>query len=376
MKLPITILFVLLLFNCKNQKKTDVPQETKAEESIFYVGTYTSKESKGIYKYSLNSDGKLKNIGLVAKADNPSYLALSNDNKYLLAVNEVNEDSTGFVSAFKIEKDSLKFLNEVDSGGPHPCHINVNKNNTVLVSNYTGGSLSLLELNNNGVVSNIFDKKQHVGKGSTDRQEAPHVHSAWYDKNGQIVCLDLGTNDLWFYKIDKDNHQLKATNQEKLTMNEGAGPRHLAFHPTKDLAYVFNELNNTITVILKSENGIYTKGKSFSTLPDDFNDFSTGADIHVTADGKFLYASNRGHNSIAIFKIDESGKELAVVGFEPTRGDHPRNFSVSPDENYLLVANQETDTIISFKRDTVTGVLSFVDEIKAFTPTCILFTEE
>ncbi len=377
MKLTITILFTLLLINCKNQKKIDVPEQTETKNSTFYVGTYTNKNSQGIYKYNLTSGGKLNKIGLVAKSVSPSYLTFSPDQKFLLAVNEVNEDSTGFVSSFKIKKDSLLFLNRVASGGAHPCHININNDNNILVSNYTGGSLSLFQLNSSGEISSLLDKKQHTGKGSTDRQEAAHVHSAWFDKNNndEIISLDLGTNDLWFYNIDKVSNKLNATSQEKLAMSEGSGPRHLTFHPTKDIVYVFNELKNTITVILKSENGKYIKGKSISTLPDDFTDFSTGADIHISDDGKFLYASNRGHNSIAIFKIDNSGKELTVVGFEPTRGDHPRNFSLSPDENYLLVANQETDTLISFKRDATTGLLSFVDKIEAFTPTCILFTE-
>jgi 6-phosphogluconolactonase len=378
MKLPITILFALTLINCKNQKKTDVQQQTENKETIFYVGTYTNKKSEGIYKYSLSSEGKLSKIGLVAEDINPSYLTFSPDQNFLLAVNEVSDDSTGFVSTFKIKKDSLEFLNKVASGGAHPCHININSDNKVLVSNYTGGSLSMFQLENSGKLSSLLDKQQHTGKGTTDRQEAAHVHSAWFDKknNNQIITLDLGTNDLWFYNIDKVSNKLNATSQEKLAMSEGSGPRHLTFHPTKDIAYVFNELKNTITVILKSENGEYIKGKSVSTLPDDFTDFSTGADIHISADGKFLYASNRGHNSIAIFEIDNSGKELTVVGFEPTRGDHPRNFSLSPDENYLLVANQETDTLISFKRDANTGLLSFVDKIEAFTPTCILFSKE
>ena len=339
----------------------------------FYLGTYTDKDSKGIYKYSIDSVGILKEIGLVAYSNNPSFLALSTDKKYLLAVNEVNEDSTGFIESFEIKGDSLEIINKSPSGGANPCFVAINEKGYVLVANYTGGNVGLLKLNNNGELSSLLDLSQHEGKGITERQEAPHAHSAWFDKqdNTKVVAVDLGTNELWFSQIDPNSD--KFIPSEKLAMAEGAGPRHLAFHPNKKYVYVLNELDNTISMVQKSEGENYVIKQTISTLPEGFLEFSKGADIHVSNDGKFVYSSNRGHDSIAIFSVNTINGNLTLLGFESTKGKNPRNFSLSTDENYLIVANQNSDNLISFKRNKETGLLSFVSEIKAPTPVCILF---
>jgi 6-phosphogluconolactonase len=156
-------------------------------------------------------------------------------------------------------------------------------------------------------------------------------------------------------------------------MAEGAGPRHLTFHPSKNLIYVLNELNNTITSISKSDSGACQIVSSLSTLPDGFSEYSNAADIHISLDGKFLYASNRGHDSIAIFKVNSADGSLTLIGNESTKGKNPRNFSLSPDNNYLVVANQDSDNLVSFKRNSESGLLTFVSEIEAPTPVCILF---
>ena len=375
MKLAITLIAVLLFTNCKNEKKQTMANVAHKKTNTFYVGTYTDKESKGIYKYAINNEGKLTKIGLVATTDNPSFLALSNDKKYLLAVNEVNKDSIGFVSSYRIKNDSLEFINKSSSGGAHPCFIAVNKQGYVLSANYTGGNVGLLKLNQNGELGPLLDLNQHEGKGTTDRQEAPHAHSAWFEPedDASVISVDLGTNELWFSKIDANSDKFITSEPQKLAMAAGAGPRHLTFHPNKKYLYVLNELDNTISLVQKSETGGYQIKQTITTLPENFTEFSKSADIHISSDGKFVYSSNRGHDSIAIFAVNATNGNLTLLGFESTKGNTPRNFSLSNDENYVIVANQDSNNLVSFKRNNATGLLTYISEIKAPTPVCILF---
>jgi len=340
----------------------------------FYVGTYTDGESEGIYKYALQEDGILQRIGLAAVSDNPSFLAKSTDNKYLIAVNEINnKDSVGTVASFKIATDSITLINRSSSGGAHPCFVSTNKSGYVLTANYTGGNVGLLKLNTTGELSELLAVQQHTGKGTTERQEGPHAHSAWFTPDNDVISVDLGTNELWMSQLDTVHQKLIPSNPATLKMPAGGGPRHLTFHPNNKWIYVLNELSNTITLVQKDSTNQYKTGVSISMLPSDFTEQNTGADIHISSDGKFLYASNRGHNSIVIYQVDTLDGSLALIGHESTRGNGPRNFSLSPDENYLLVTNQLTNTIISFKRDKTNGLLQFIDEIEASTPVCILF---
>ena len=341
----------------------------------FYVGTYTKGDSKGIYKYSLKNDGTLQFQGLVAKSNNPSFLAKTSDNKYLIAVNEINsENGLGTVESFLIQKDSLQFINRTSSGGAHPCFLAINKDGFVLVANYTGGNVGLLKVGEKGKLSDLLDVQQHKGKGISERQKNPHAHSAWFDPmDNHIISVDLGTNELWLSQLDTLQNILIPSNPNKLNMAPGAGPRHLVFHPNAKWIYVLNELNSTITLVQKTDDGKYIKKGSFSTLPKDYKKPNTCADIHISQDGKYVYVSNRGHNSIAIYKVNLTDGSLNLIGHESTRGDGPRNFSFSPDDKYLLVANQLTNNIVSFKRNKATGLLEYVQEINAPTPVCILF---
>lgn len=373
MKLSIVLSLVLLFTACQQHKKEVLEEDNNSTN--FYVGTYTDGDSQGIYKYTLQKDGTLEKIGLVAVTENPSFLTKSKDDKILISVNEIsNNDTVGTVSSFLIENDSLLFINKISSGGAHPCHVTINKQGYVLVANYTGGNTGLLKLNKKGALSDLLDIKQHNGKGTHERQEAPHVHSAWFvpDSN-EIISVDLGTNELWFSKLDTTVQKLQTTNQQKLKMDDDAGPRHLSIHPNGKWLYVLNELNGTITLVKKDTEGTYVKGNTVSILPIDFKGTNTGADIHISWNGKFVYASNRGHNSIAILKTNELDGSLSLIGYETKNIDTPRNFSLSPDEKYLLVANQNSNSIVSFKRDTKSGLLEFIDEIEAPTPVCILF---
>jgi len=354
--------FMLLSFQ-KNDNKT----------FSFFLGTYTDSTSQGIYKYLLQKDGTLKQIGLVAVTENPSFLAISFDREFLLAANEINIDGVGTVESFLITEDSLEFISKSSSGGAHPCFVAVNNAGFVATANYTGGNVGLLKLNENGELSNVLDLQQHFGSGTTERQKVPHAHSVWFEPNSDIVIsIDLGTNELLFSHLDETSQKLLPSDDYKISMKPGAGPRHLAFHPNEKWIYVANELNSTVTLIKKSDGNKYIKSISVSSLPYGYAEPNTCADIRTSSDGKFVYASNRGHNSIAIFEVHSDGT-LRLIGNESTRGDGPRNFSLSPNEEYVLVANQRTRNIVSFKRDKKTGLLNFASEIKAPTPVCIVF---
>lgn len=340
----------------------------------FYVGTYTGEHSQGIYKYQLNPDGTMDSIGLAAITPNPSYLTKSPDGQFLLTISEVSsKDSVGFVKSYRIREDSLLQVGESTSGGAHPCFITVNDEGYVLVANYTGGNMALLKLNRSGELSDLLDLQQHEGSDITERQRGPHAHSAWFDPmNENIITVDLGTNDLWISKIDTKKQNLKPASPPVVSMNPGAGPRHLDFHPNGKWIYVVNELDCTVSLVEREGNG-YRLGTSFSTLPDDFDGKNTCAHVMVSSDGKFLYASNRGHNSIAIFSINRKNGQLTPQGHESVQGETPRNFNLSPGDKYLVVANQRTNNMVSFKRDKKTGQLTPVDEIPAPRPVCILF---
>ncbi|WP_439132442.1 lactonase family protein [Polaribacter sp.] len=339
----------------------------------FYVGTYTNGDSKGIYQYQIDAKGILSKIGLVAKTNNPSFLAKTKDNATLIAIEETNENATGFVKSYAIKKDTLLFKSKSKSGGEHPCFVSVNAKNQVIVANYTSGNIGYLKLDNQNGLTNLLATQQHTGKGTTSRQEAPHAHSAWFHPiKNEVISVDLGTNELWFSSIDEKENKLVLSKQAKLPMAEGAGPRHLVFHPNTKWMYVLNELNNTVSLV-KENNDMYNVVNSISMLPEGYTAFTKGADIHISNDGQFLYASNRGHNSIVIYKVNAANGNLTLVGFEDVRGANPRNFSLTPDQKFLLVANQDSNNIISFKRDVKTGKLSFINEIAAPNPVCILF---
>ncbi len=361
------LVFILLFLGCKNSSVKII------KETTFHVGTYTEKESKGIYKYSISKDGKLKNKGLVAAITNPSFLAKSKDNKTLFAVSEIDENGTGFIHSYEIKNDSLQMVSKQESGGAHPCFIAVSKDNYIITANYTGGNVGLLKTTKTGKVAPISFIQQHIGKGSTERQTAPHAHSTWFHPTkNEVISIDLGTNELWFSTIDTTKNELVYTSQKKLKMLDGAGPRHLTFHPNNKWMYVLNELNNTVSLVKEKNNAYFIK-TSITTLPAGFSTDSKAADIHISKDGKFLYTSNRGADSIAIFKVDNTNGTLTSIGYASVLGVNPRNFSLSPDEEFLLVANQDTNNIISFKRNPSSGALTFVDKIFAPTPVCILF---
>ncbi|MCD6090077.1 MAG: lactonase family protein [Bacteroidales bacterium] len=370
MKIYIVILSLLLLVGCQ-VNKNKLNQENN--NYSFFVGTYTDGDSKGIYKYQLQQDGELKRIGLAVESVNPSFLAMSANKKFLLAVNEINQNGEGSVESFLIQEDSLVFISKRSSGGEHPCFVSVNKAGFVLTANYSSGNVGLLRLDNKGELTALLDVNQHLGSGINERQEAPHAHSIWFESgNDTIISADLGTNELWFSHLDTIQQKLISIKPYKLSMAPGAGPRHIAFHPNGKWIYVLNELACTITLVEKVDNDQYKMGNSISTLPIDYKELNTSADIHITSDGKFLYASNRGHNSIVIYNVTNDGS-LKIIGYQSTKGNGPRNFSLSPGDKYVLVANQYTNNIVAFKRDKTTGLLTYMSQIEVPSPVCILF---
>lgn len=371
MRALLLIICIISILGC-NSVQQNKNMETQAYD--FFVGTYTNNTSEGIYKYKLNSDGSLDSLGLVAKTKNPSYLALSRDKKNLLAVNELDTNGQGRIESYSVNNGNLEFISKRPTGGANPCYVSVNKKGDILVANYTGGNVGLLSLKDDGTISRLLDTQDHIVDFNNTNQKKSHAHASLFEPNtSNIISINLGTNELIFSYIDTVENKLKLLEQARLKMEEGAGPRHLSFHPNGKWIYVINELNSTITQVLKPQNGKYEKSSSVSTLPTEYSEESFCADIHISNDGKFLYASNRGHNSIAIFKIDENNGSLSCVNHFSTKGDWPRNFSLSPNNEFLLVANQHSSNIISFKRDKNTGLLKFVDEINAPIPVCILF---
>lgn len=375
MKIYIVVLINILLFGCMTNKN-EAPDENG--DHSFYVGTYTlflgtttKIGSRGIYKYLLEKDGSLKRIALAAISQNPSFLTMTADKKFLLAVNEKGE---GAVESFLISDDSLVVVSRSSSGGADPCFIVANEAGYILAANYTGGNVGLLRVNEKGILTNLLDVQTHTGSSTHQNQQGPHAHSAWFEPvNNNIISVDLGTNELWFSRLDTAQQKLVPSKPHKLAMKPGAGPRHLVFHPNGRWIYVVNELDCTITFINKSDSGAYEKGASISTLPADFTDDNSCADIRISSDGKFVYASNRGHNSIVIYEVNATDGSLNLIGHEPTRGKTPRNFSLSPGDKYIVVANQETNNIVSFERDKTNGLLRYADQIETPTPVCILF---
>jgi len=338
-----------------------------AEEILVYVGTYTRRGSEGVYAYRLDlSTGSLEHISTAPKVENPSFLAIHPQRRYLYAVNEMGEFAgrpSGGVSAFAIDPDagSLSLLNQQPSEGNGPCHLSVDATGKyVLVANYGGGSVAILPVQDDGSLGEATDFVQHQGSSvNPRRQEGPHAHSITLDPtNRYAFAADLGLDRILTYKVDLEQGKLPPNEPPWTEVAPGAGPRHFAFHPGGKYAYLITELANTFVAYTYDESaGTLQETQTVSTLPDDFDGTSHCADVHVSPDGKFLYGSNRGHDSIAIGAIDASTGRLTLVDYVPTGGKNPRNFGIDPTGAFLLAANQDTDNIVVFRIDPDTGKL-------------------
>jgi 6-phosphogluconolactonase len=338
---------------------------------LLYVGTYTEgTRSEGVYLVRMDRrSGELQRVGAVDAGPNPSFLALHPNGRVLYAVNELEQYQgrpTGAVSACPVERatGALTRLNEQPSEGGAPCYVSVDRTGRVaLVANYAGGSVALLPIQPNGALAPAAQVVPHAGKGPTpERQEAPHAHCILSDPSNRFaLAADLGADRVFVYRLDLDGKSLSKVGGEggEAVMRPGSGPRHIAFHPTLPLVFVANELDSTVaTLRFDSRLGALTVLDACPTVPVGWTGTNYPADIHVASNGRTLYVSNRGHNSIAVFSVAESTGVLALEQVVPTEGDWPRNFSLASSGRWLLVANQRSDSIVVFGRDPASGRLT------------------
>ncbi len=319
----------------------------------------------------MHGDVSLTLVGLAANSENPSFLTLSKDKRLLLSVNELED---GTIEAFTVNNGELSLSKRTSTGGSNPCYVSISNDGRVLVANYSSGSLGLLKVEDPDGLSELLALQEFTGEGTTDRQQSAHAHSAWVAPPGDLVITaDLGSNKLWFSTIDQNNPALTFASPDSLSLPPGAGPRHLAFHPDGKWFYVVNELNSTVTLISKNETGIYEAGTSYSTLPEWFSGENTCSDVHLTQDGKYLYVANRGHDSLAVFKCSFMDGSLTLLGHKSSGGAHPRNFALSPDEAFIVIANQLENNLVVLKRDKKSGLLKYKTKLSAHTPTCVVF---
>jgi 6-phosphogluconolactonase len=349
-----------------------------------YVGTYTHGKtpSEGIYLLELDvNSGQVTNKGAVAQLPDPSFLAIHPGRKFLYAVNELGEfqgRKTGGVSALSIDASTgkLTLLNQQSSVGNGPCHLTVDKaGKNVLVANYGSGLVACLPIRSDGSLEPASSSIQHEGKGTNpDRQGGPHAHSINLDAANRFAfAADLGLDELLIYKFDADKGSLTPNDPPFAKVAPGSGPRHFAFHPNGKFAYVISEMANTVTVFAyDAEKGALDPIQTISTLPDDFRGTSYTAEVQVHPSGKFVYGSNRGHNSIAVFRVDPVSAKLTAAGHQATLGKNPRNFALDPSGSYLLAENQDSDSIVVFRIDPESGGLTQVGEpISVPMPVCI-----
>jgi 6-phosphogluconolactonase len=335
-----------------------------AESLPVYFGTYTSGDngSKGIYRSVLDAEtGKLSSPVLVAEAKNPSFLEIHPNGSFLYAVSE--SGGTGTVSAYAIEPDtgSLKFLNQQSSGGSGPCHVNIDyAGKNVLVANYGSGSASVIPIAADGRLAGPTGFVQHEGSSiNPQRQKGPHAHSINPSPDNRFAFVaDLGLDKVMIYKLDVDKGTITANNPAFAKVKPGAGPRHFSFGADRKYAYVINELDGTITAFAyEPASGSLTEIQTITTLPDSFTGRRSCAEVRVHPNGRFLYGSNRGHDSIAVYSINPAKGTLTFVEHEKADIKTPRNFNIDPTGKFCLVANQGGNSVVVFKIDQKIGAL-------------------
>lgn len=352
-------------------------------ELFVYFGTYTGEKSKGIYRARMNAaTGELSAPQLAAELRNPSYLAVRPDG-FLYAISEVNDvdgKPGGAVSAFAIAAGTgeLKPLNRQSSGGGGPAHISLDRTErTALVANYGGGSVASLPIAADGSLKPAASVIQHTGSSVNQaRQKEPHAHSVNVDPANRLAYVaDLGIDKIMIYRLGADG-SLTPNDPPSAAAQPGDGPRHFAFHPKGRFAYVINELKCTITAFSVAANGGLTALQTVSTLPEGqavVQGYST-ADVQVHPSGRFLYGSNRGHDSIVVFAIDEKTGRLTYVQHEPTGGSTPRAFGIDPSGAFLLAANQKSDSVTVHRIDQATGRLTATGHTaEVGSPVCVKF---
>lgn len=341
-------------FNCKEHA---IP---------LYIGTYTNGASKGIYQMQFNTkNGALSHLKLAAKAQDPSYIAYSPDKKFIYAV---GESGAGTVSAYKVEENGLlEFLNMVPSNGGAPCHISINPSgNKAVVSNYLGGSLSLYEISNNGTLNPAY---QTFGYNTPEK--VSHAHSAQFF-NDLLIVSDLGKDSVYEYLLNEDGKTYNLVTSSLIEIPEKAGPRHFSITKDGNFIYNINEYGSSITASKKVSNKFKLVG-NYSTLNENYKGANACADIHLSKNEHFVYGSNRGENTMVVFKRNTKDGTLEKIQSISVHGDWPRNFTLDPSGKFLLVANKKSNNITVFSIDPENGKLSFLQSVDVPTPVCLLF---
>jgi 6-phosphogluconolactonase len=356
-----------------------------------FTGAYTGfpphprGRADGVGVFRMNSEtGALTHVCTQPGVDNPTFIAVSSDHRLLYAINAVSEvDGVpgGAVEAFSINQETgaLTFLNRESTIGPGPAFVTVDRTGKfVLAANYPGGSIALFPVLDDGRLAQASDFIQHVGSSvDPSRQAAPHAHSINLDPTETFALVaDLGLDQIVVYQLDRTNRKLVLNDPPYAQVDPGSGPRHLEFHPNGQFVFVINELSSTVTGFAwDGRRGALTALQTLSTLPSGWVGETSAADIHVHPSGKFVYGSNRGHDSLAIFAVDALTGRLTYVENTPTGGKTPRNFGIDPTGRFLLAANQDTDTIVTFRIDQVTGKLTPTgDLVSTGTPVCVKIT--
>ena len=372
MKITITLILSVCFFTLVQGQKNE------AETYNLLVGTYASAKSDGIYCYLFNvKTGDFELKSKISGVENPSYLTISHDRKHIYSVNEVRE---GAISAFTFNPATgeLAFINKVSSGGDSPCYVEIDKKDKyVFAGNYGSGSLSAVLLNEDGSLGTESQFIQQEGSGvDKSRQQGPHVHATVLSPDNKFLFTpNLGTDKVGIYRFDagKNSQPLTPGDPSFVSVKPGSGPRHLTFHPNSKYAYLVHEMGSIVTVF-DYKKGKLNEKQTITMLSPDFKGAVGAADIHVSPDGKFLYASNRGGaNELVIYAINKNGT-LKYVGRQSTQGRAPRNFAIDPAGSFLLVANQSSNEIVIFNRDTQSGLLTPTGKkIQVSKPVCLKF---
>jgi 6-phosphogluconolactonase len=351
---------------------------------LVYFGTYTGAKSQGIYVSRFDTaSGQLTAPMLAAPSANPSYLALAPDHQFLFAVNETehfNGQAGGAVSAFKLDAATgkLEFLNQQPSGGTSPCHLAVDATGKFLVvANYNSGSVAVFPVQTSGFIGPATAVIQHHGSSvNPQRQAGPHAHCIALDSaHDRVFACDLGLDKVMIYRLNETNGALTADENPWVELKPGSGPRHIVFSPDGRQACVISEMASTLTTFAYDpDHGTLKELQTVSTLPQDFQGKNTCAEVAFHPSGKFVYGSNRGDDSIAVFAVDESTGRLNFVERQSTRGKTPRCFAIDPTGQYLITANQDSDSVVVFRIDPQTGKLTWTGQtVEVGKPVCVTF---
>lgn len=359
---------------------------SSTNKEYIYVGTYNEEGKPGIFVYEFDRNkGSMSLIQEVGGMGSPSYLEIHPSGEYLYSVNRSSvtpDKKWGSVSSYKIDqkKGTLTHFNDQPSQGSESCHISIDSNGRlVFVSNYSTGNLSVFPVLKDGSLDECSDVEQHTGNSiNQQRQKGPHVHQSIVSPNDNFLYVsDLGIDLVKTYSIDYNKNSVTGIPESDGLVDKGSGPRHSTVHKNQKFAYVINELASTVTAFkIEAGNGRLIPIQTISTVPEDYKEVNYCADIHIDPTGKFLYGSNRGHNSLAIFKIDKDTGKLVSTGYQSTFGEWPRNFLIDPKGEFVFAANQNSNNIVLFRRNSESGELSKIEkEIKVPKPVCLKILE-